>query len=475
VNKILKFILIVGVMDGFIACSHAQSTAPEPSAVDAADTRYPAVSDEEVPDDTPVQFEEIAGNQSLTGKRPWRPPNYASQENSMGYSKEVFDIPKGLETNVKFWTDIYTKYTTDQGVLHDSEHIDLIYKEIDFRSISSRGDLDIYQKERAKIKILKEAKKQIISMLKKLEEIKDPSELNEEEKRIWEAFKNEETPKKFKVAQGKNRLRFQLGQRDRVIQGIFFSGRYLEEFETIFREQGIPIELTRIAFVESSFNVMARSKVGASGIWQIMPYTAKGFMKKDPAFDLRNHPIEATKLAAKLFRNNYNMLKAWPLAVTGYNHGPAGVLRLTKRYKTRELGELVENVSSSKSFGFASRNFYASFLAILKIEAEAPKYFGQVQWSELLNQVNLKTEFPIKYADLLRWFDGSDEKLQIYNPHINKIARTGKKDIPAGVVVSVMKDKEEIVKAELTDAQKIKEARNQQVSAPSINRTANSY
>jgi membrane-bound lytic murein transglycosylase D len=220
---------------------------------------------------------------------------------------------------------------------------------------------------------------------------------------------------------------------------------------------------------------MARSKVGASGIWQIMPYTAKGFMKKDPAFDLRNHPIEATKLAAKLFRNNYNMLKAWPLAVTGYNHGPAGVLRLTKRYKTRELGELVENVSSSKSFGFASRNFYASFLAILKIEAEAPKYFGQVQWSELLNQVNLKTEFPIKYADLLRWFDGSDEKLQIYNPHINKIARTGKKDIPAGVVVSVMKDKEEIVKAELTDAQKIKEARNQQVSAPSINRTANSY
>ena len=473
-NKILKFVLIFVVMDGFIACSHAQSN-PTEKGTEAADGRYPSVSDDEVPVDTPVQFEEIAGNQSLTGKRPWRPPYYANQENSMGYSKEAFETPKGLEINVKFWSDIYTKYTTDQGVLHDAEHIDLIYKEIDFRAISARSDLDIYQKERAKINVLKDAKKQVIAMLKKLEEVKDPADLNDEEKRIWEAFKKEETPKKFKLAQNKNRLRFQLGQRDRVIQGIFFSGRYLEEFETIFREQGLPIELTRIAFVESSFNVLARSKVGASGIWQIMPYTTKGFFKKDPAVDLRNHPFEATKLAAKLFRNNYNMLKAWPLAVTGYNHGPAGVLRLTKRYKTRELGELVDNVSSSKSFGFASRNFYASFLAILRIEAEAPKYFGQVQWSELLNQVNLKTEFPIKYADLLRWFDGNDEKLQIYNPHINKVARTGSKEIPRGIVVSVMKDKEEIVKAELSDSQKIKEARNQQVSAPSIKRTANSY
>jgi membrane-bound lytic murein transglycosylase D len=445
----------------FVSCSHAQT---EESIEEA--NRYPAVSDEEVQTDTPVQLDDIAGDKNLTGKRPWRPPNYAAQENIMGYSKDAFDIPKGLEKNVQFWTDIYTKYTTDQGVLHDAEKIDLIYREIDFTAISARGDLDRFQKERAKQKVLIQAKKQIVGMLKKLETVTDPSELTLEEKKVWDAFKDDPSPKKFKLAQGKNRLRFQLGQRDRVIQGIFFSGRYLEDFERIFREQGLPIELTRLVFVESSFNVMARSKVGASGLWQIMPYTTKGFMKSHPAVDLRNHPIEATVLSAKLLRNNYRMLKAWPLAVTGYNHGPAGVLKMTKKYKSRDLGDLIQNVVSRKSFGFASRNFYASFLAVLRIEAEAPKYFGQVLWSEPFSQVNLKTVIPLSYADILRWFDGDDEKAQIFNPHINRVARQGKMDLPKGVVFSVMKEKEELVRAEFSDLQKLKEARSQRLTAP---------
>jgi membrane-bound lytic murein transglycosylase D len=394
----------------------------------------------------------------------------------MGYSKEAFDIPQGLEKNVQFWTDVYTKYTTDQGVLHDAEKIDLIYKEIDFTAISSRGDLDRFQKERAKQKVLIQAKKQIVGMLKKLETVTDPSELTPAEKKVWDAFKEDSTPKKFKVAQGKNRLRFQLGQRDRVIQGIFFSGRYLEEFEKIFRDQGLPMELTRLIFVESSFNVMARSKVGASGLWQIMPYTTKGFMKSHPAIDLRNHPTEATILAAKLLRNNYRMLNSWPLALTGYNHGPAGVLKMTKKYKTRDLGELVQNVVSRKSFGFASRNFYASFLAVLKIEAEAPKHFGQVLWSEPFNQMHLKTVVPISYVDVLRWFDGDDEKAQIFNPHINRNARQGKVEIPKGIIVSVMKEKEDLVKAEIFDSNRLKEARNQRLTAPTSvnNKTATS-
>ena len=71
----------------------------------------------------------------------------------------------------------------------------------------------------------------------------------------------------------RDRIRSQLGQKERFQQGIVWAGRYLHQMEEIFRGEGVPIEITRLPFVESSFNLMARSKVGASGIWQFMRST----------------------------------------------------------------------------------------------------------------------------------------------------------------------------------------------------------
>ena len=237
---------------------------------------------------------------------------------------------------------------------------------------------------------------------------------------------------------------------------------YLENFERIFREAGLPIELTRMVFVESSFNVLARSKVGASGLWQIMRYTGRPYMMINDAIDKRNHPTEATKLAAKLLRNNYQMLQSWPLAVTGYNHGPTGVLKLTKHYKSREIGDLTQNIGSRKRLGFASRNFYASFLAILEVERNAPKYFGTVQWSQPLNAVDLVLPQAMKYDDLLKCFDGDDHKAQIFNPHITSAARKGKLALPKKAVVSVPVHKEGEARELLAKLEEIPEAKKNQ-------------
>lgn len=412
-----------------------------------------------VDEDTPVTHDEIAGEKNLTSSRPWKKPDFSKQEGFLGYENDPFKVPKNLERPVKFWIDIYSKYNSDQGVLHDSENIDLIYQVLDFSSITSRTDIGPNQKEARKIKMVKEEKKRVVAMLERMSKLKDSSSLNEKEKKIWDYFQNIKEPKKFAAAAGKNRLRFQLGQKDRVIQGIYFSGRYIEEFEKIFRENKLPIELARLPFVESSYNVLARSKVGASGLWQIMPYTAKGYMKKDPSIDLRNHPIEGTKLAAKLLRQNYNMLKSWPLALTGYNHGPTGVLKLTKKYKTRDIGELIENVDMKKRFGFASRNFYASYLAVLEVTSKAPEYLGTVTWSQTLDSVDIKLKQSITYEDVLRWFDGDDLKAQIFNPQITKIGRSKKKPIPSNVVVSVPKSKAQMVMKELESPVNLKQAR----------------
>jgi membrane-bound lytic murein transglycosylase D len=435
-----------------VAESRRTEMAEKPEEDDEA--QFVPVTDE----DAPVTHDEIAGEKNLTSSRPWKAPDFSKQEGALGYSPTAFAIPKGLEVNVKFWIDIYSKYSTDQGVLHDSDYIDLIYEELDFTPISNRTDINRFQKERLKIKMVKDGKARVVRVLEKLHKTKDPARLTAAERKVWDYFAKVKGKNKFKEANGKGRLRFQLGQKDRVIQGIFFSGRYIEDFEKIFREAGLPIELVRLPFVESSYNVLARSKVGASGLWQIMPYTMKGFAKKDPSVDQRNHPIEATKMAAKILRINYNMLQSWPLALTGYNHGPSGVLRLTKRYKSRELGELVENVQSSKRFGFASRNFYSSFLAILEVTSNATKYLGPVTWSQPLDSVDIKLPIQITYRDLLRWFDLDDLKTQVFNPHITRAARTRARPISKGMVVSIQKAKYDLVMKELESLESLRRA-----------------
>lgn len=413
------------------------------------------IEEPEIETDTPVSHEEIEGDQSLTSTREWRPPVYTGQEQALGWTENSFAVPAGLETQVKFWIDIYSKYSSDQGVLHDSEYIDLIYTTLDFSTISSRSDINAFQKERLKIRLVKEAKKQVIEMLKKFEKLESSESLSESEKKIWDYFQKIDEKKKFREAMDKSRLRFQLGQKDRIVQGIFFSGRYLEDFEKVFKDAGLPIELTRLPFVESSFNVLARSKVGASGIWQIMPKTGRPYLMINKAIDKRNLPSEATKLAAKLLRFNFSLLESWPLAVTGYNHGPHGVLRLTKHNKSRELVDLWKNRNSKKRLGFASRNFFASFLAVLEVEKNATKYLGPVKWSQSLNAANITLNKNISYSQLLHWFDGDDHRAQIFNPHITSLARKNKIQLPKGAVISIPAAKESEVKLSLNLDQKI--------------------
>ena len=117
--------------------------------------------------------------------------------------------------------------------------------------------------------------------------------------------------------------------------------------------------------VESSFNVDAKSKVGASGIWQIMPPTGKQYGLINQRVDERNSPLKATLMAAKLLKFNYKQLNNnWPLAITAYNHGIGNIKKSLRRAKTKNPYTLI-NRHNKGAFGFASSNFYASFIAAL--------------------------------------------------------------------------------------------------------------
>ena len=73
-----------------------------------------------------------------------------------------------------------------------------------------------------------------------------------------------------------------------------------------------------------------------------------------------------------MLRANYRMLGTWPLAITAYNHGPNGVRRAVQLVGSTDLVYLIDNYQRS-TWGFASKNFYAEFLAALAIVRDLPE------------------------------------------------------------------------------------------------------
>ncbi len=376
----------------------------------------------------------------------WAPTDFSNQTHALGWTPEAFSVPPGMEERVQFWKDIYTKYTSDQGLLHDSKYINLVYDSLDFTDITARVDLTDKQKEKARRKRVDEHKKEVAGRLKRLQELKDPSKLEGEDLRYLGMFSKIEDPKKFTEAARRGRLRFQLGQRNQFIAGITQSGRYLKQMEEIFRQEGLPLEITRLPFVESSFNLRARSKVGASGLWQFMRSAARPYMRMDNSADERNDPLRATRAATKKMRDNFLMLKSWPLAITAYNRGPSGVKRLVEKQGTTDIVELID-VRKGR-FGFASANFYASFLAALDVERNADKHFGVIETLPELRGAEVQI-LKSQYArDFMKWFNGDLKLAQRLNPHVCENVWKGKAPLAGKHILRVPLIQEQQAKSE---------------------------
>lgn len=428
------------VVSGIGVCAFALEMSPDDGITSSIDSE-PLLQTEEVmpqPNEAP-QFTPLNPK--------WQPPVYTGQENALGYSPEAFAVPKGMEERVQFWKDIYTKYTSDQGILHDSQFVHVIYESVDFGDITAQTDLTDKQREKARRKRVDERKKEVAARLKRLADVKSPEGLTGEDLRYWEMFAKVDLPKKFQEAAKKGRLRFQLGQRNQFMNGIYSSGRYIKQMEEIFRKEGVPVELTRLPFVESSFNLRARSRVGASGIWQFMRSTARMYMRLDGSADERNDPLRATAAAAKKMRDNFTMLKNWPLAVTAYNHGPSGVKRLTEKMGTTDLAELTD-VRKGR-FGFASASFYASFLAALDVERNAEKHFGPLEVMPEIRGAEIKLVQNKNVKDMLKWFNNDVDLAKMMNPHVVESVWKGRTPLSRKHILRVPLTLESQARAEL--------------------------
>ena len=345
-----------------------------------------------------------------------------------------FLVTPEFRRQVEFWKRIYGEYGTNQSLIHDARQIDVIYEVVALEPGESNRDYF------RRVRSLKDKwRKALLSVHRKNRalasgELKpDLPSLSEEERHVVRLFEKVNEPNKYLNASHRRRLRSQLGQKNRFLEGFVASGRYLPTMERIFATEGLPRELTRLPFVESSFNLKARSKVGASGIWQFMRSTGRLYLKIRPELDERNDPIRATEAAAKLLKTNFEALGNWPLAVTAYNHGRMGLMRATRQVGSNRLEELIVGYRA-RTFGFASQNFFTCLVAAIEVEREAERYFGTVTRDAPLQFFEVELTRPIRARDLVWYFEWDSPTLaQIreLNPALSESHWKGHQRLPS--------------------------------------------
>lgn len=273
--------------------------------------------------------------------------------------------PAALEPQVEFWKRIYSEVGTNGGLIHDSRHLDVVYEKIEFdgERITAAGE-----------KLIAQKKAYYAEILKTLAE-GNRSDLSPSQKAVLELWPDGVSNQTLRDAA--ENVRFQLGQANKFRDGLIRSGAWQPFIEKTFRDKGLPVELTALPHVESSFNPYAYSSVGAAGMWQFMQSTGKRYLKIDYTVDERMDPFKATEAAAKLLTYNYEITGAWPLAITAYNHGAGGMQRAKRELGTDDIAVIVQKYES-KSFGFASRNFYTELLAAWEVSSNHEKYFGKL-------------------------------------------------------------------------------------------------
>jgi membrane-bound lytic murein transglycosylase D len=332
---------------------------------------------------------------------------------------ETFPQPAELQPDVDFWVSIFTRYSTDEGVLHDNRSLAVVYDRLDMPASLSR---------RERNRRVDKRRKALQAVLRSLASGKR-SNLSGEEARVlalWPADVSNAT-----LGAAVNRIRFQQGLSDRFKAGLERSGQWRAYVNEQFTSLGVPIDLGALPHVESSYNPDARSHVGASGIWQFTRSTGRRYLRVDHVVDERNDPFSATRAAGRLLAYNYSITGNWPMAITAYNHGLSGVRRAMKQYGDEAYVDILRNYNG-RTFGFASRNFYVAFLAAREVDQNADKYFPGTVPQKPTDYDTVKLATYVSVSGLSESIGVSAATIAKHNPGLQATIWQGSKYLPKG-------------------------------------------
>jgi membrane-bound lytic murein transglycosylase D len=346
---------------------------------------------------------------------------------------DAFPRPELLQPNVDFWTEVFAQYSEYQSVIHSQDQAHKVYAVLDFRDDVAR--IGLAEARRLQMKTERAVKRELDQHLRNVHRFRDhPERLSPVEQKIHALYGDSSDPNRYRNAIG--RFRAQRGLKEATERALRVSGQYLPKMEQIFADEGLPVLLTRLPLVESSFNVEAYSKVGAAGLWQFIPSSARIYMRLDEAVDDRRDPWTSTVAAARHLKQDYAELGSWPLAVTAYNHGRAGLARGLREVNGDSLEDLIERWDGRR-FGFASRNFYAEFLAALEVERDYRAHFGEIERRAPIEFEVVQIQHYVPYEALARCAGISETEFRTLNPGYRPEVLDGRLHVPPQTSIRV--------------------------------------
>jgi membrane-bound lytic murein transglycosylase D len=316
------------------------------------------------------------------------PQSISAQQSST--SQSPFPMPAGLESTVEFWKKVFSEYSLAQLIYFDALDMSKVYEVVDVGEDSRSNDY--IDSERARVA----------------------------------AANNVDI----------DRVRAQRGVKERTAAGLKRSGRYIAQIQQIFRDRGLPAELTYLPIVESSYDIYARSSVGATGIWQFMTATGRQYMRIAGSIDERRDPLESSRAAASYLKQAYEYLGSWPLAITSYNYGQAGMARAVSDVGSNNLVDLISNYNHPY-WGFAPKNFYAEFLAAVEVGSNLERYFPGLELETAVPLKEMELTAHTSLTALTNSTGLSHRELLGWNPALTQ----GIKMVPAGYRVKLPSDR----------------------------------
>ena len=270
-----------------------------------------------------------------------------------------FPKPVALQAKVQFWKQIYSEYGVADFVLHDRDNLAAVYAVVRVEGISNESRVAALAKP-----VIQQVRERYAAVLESLARGTPPENLGADGARLAQIWGCPCPPEVLRRAAAN--IRVQQGHRERFQDGLQRARALLPHMLSILKRHNVPEGLAALPMVESSFNSGAQSKAGAVGLWQFIESTGRQYLTITRWRDDRSDPLLATEAAARLLKDNYAALGSWPLAITAYNHGAGGVLAARTAVGSDAIEEIIDRYTGPR-FGFASRNFYAEFLAALEL------------------------------------------------------------------------------------------------------------
>lgn len=347
-----------------------------------------------------------------------------------------FPCPDSIKDRVTFWVAVFSKYGSDQVIFHDAKVPHRVFSTLntDLGCIRKNNhDFQVIEQERTRVEKALHALHSTLSQKKPLSPEQDV---------LYDNFKGSPISDILDSAQ---RVRCQNGNKTRFEQGLKVYNQYKNYIEKILLEHNVSLDIQYLPFVESAYNPKAYSRVGAAGLWQIMPATARRLgLQVNASIDERFDPILATTGAAKYLKNSQEILDSYllnlglssnnqlgPYIITSYNYGVGGAKKMLRDVGL-DYGKVLDAYKSKRS-GVAVQNFYSSFLAARYVAINRQKYFPHINEAQG-NFPMVRNKFKLKEVrsaeHIAEFFNVDLDEFKQLNPVLTHRVIKGKRNIP---------------------------------------------